>query len=354
MKKIILAFAALSVLSATASAQSSVQMFGVVDAAVRSVKNGSLGSMNSVVSSGNSAGRFGIRGSEDLGGGLKAQFWLEMDVNPDTGTGGDPMWNRRSTVSLSDDRWGELRLGRDYTPTHVATCNFDIFNCVGVASIYGLRTMQSTALAAATGLGGIAPLTRANNAVNYLTPTVGGFMGQLMLAAPEGNKVGAVENSRLRGARAAYAAGPVNIQIAAISLKNLALTGSPTFKDVAASFSYDFDIVKIGLQHRQQSVRNEKLAISTINAMAPYGSGFFKVQFERMNQSGTNAANDGLLAGFGYEHNLSKRTALYTNVARLTNKGTGFISIPGGPTTTAANFAGGRSTGYELGIRHNF
>src|SRR6218665_3716843 len=69
-----------------ASAQSSVTLFGVVDANVRYVKNSGLASNYGMSNSGLSSGRLGFRGIEDLGGGLKAGFWLESDVNADTGT----------------------------------------------------------------------------------------------------------------------------------------------------------------------------------------------------------------------------------------------------------------------------
>ena len=61
--------------------------------------------------------RWGIRGTEDLGGGLYAGFWLESAVLPDTGAAQAAFWGRRSTVSLGSKDYGELRLGRDYTPT---------------------------------------------------------------------------------------------------------------------------------------------------------------------------------------------------------------------------------------------
>ena len=82
-------FAAIAVLaaaSASASAQSSVTVFGVVDANVGSVNNGN-GSIKSVGNSGNETSRLGFRGMEDLGGGLHAGFWLEGQLFNDTGAG---------------------------------------------------------------------------------------------------------------------------------------------------------------------------------------------------------------------------------------------------------------------------
>ena len=76
MKKSILALAVLSSVAGVAAAQSSVTLFGVVDVAVRQSK-GAAGTMTQVATDGNTASRLGVRGVEDLGGGLKASFWLE-------------------------------------------------------------------------------------------------------------------------------------------------------------------------------------------------------------------------------------------------------------------------------------
>ena len=119
-----IALVALAAFAGGACAQSSVTVFGVVDLNVRYVKNDAA--TWQLGQDGMAGSRLGFRGSEDLGGGLKASFWLEGQLGPDTGRGnnsfgngataGDFAFLRRSTVSLSN-QWGELRLGRDYTPT---------------------------------------------------------------------------------------------------------------------------------------------------------------------------------------------------------------------------------------------
>ena len=125
-------------LAGVASAQSSVTLFGVVDATVSATVRAKASSRQArqLTNSGYNSSRLGFRGTEDLGGGLAASFWLEAGVNNDDGTGAATSsnnqrvgttsahrsgtqgltFNRRSTVSLSGG-FGELRLGRDYTPT---------------------------------------------------------------------------------------------------------------------------------------------------------------------------------------------------------------------------------------------
>ena len=156
MKKSVLALAVLGTFAGVASAQSSVTMFGVVDLNVMSVDNDDR--TYSMGTDGMSSSRLGFRGVEDLGGGLKASFWLEMGLATDTGRNAS-IWgngrlkhwarndnalffNRRSTVSLSN-QWGELRLGRDYTPTFWSWTVFDPFGTNGVGSATNLALSSS-------------------------------------------------------------------------------------------------------------------------------------------------------------------------------------------------------------------
>ena len=133
MKKSLFTLAALSAFAAGAYAQSSVTLFGIADAAVRQVKNGSAGSQKQLASGSNATSRWGLRGVEDLGGGLKAGFHLESQINFDTGTAdANKFWGRRATVSLMGN-FGEVRMGRDYTPTAYNTFA-DEFGIVGVGS----------------------------------------------------------------------------------------------------------------------------------------------------------------------------------------------------------------------------
>jgi predicted porin len=115
MKKTLLALAALAASSA-AFAQSYVTLYGVMDASVESVKGAHT--VTRVSSDNLSSSRIGVKGSEDLGGGTKANFNLESAVKSDTGANGGGstrFWDRAAWVSLAGG-FGELRLGRTDTP----------------------------------------------------------------------------------------------------------------------------------------------------------------------------------------------------------------------------------------------
>ena len=133
MKKSLLALAALAAFAGAASAQSSVTLFGIVALNLRNQDNGSAGSRKSMSQDGIASSRLGFRGVEDIGGGMKAGFWLEGAINPDTGTPGGQTWQRRSALSLMSGVH-ELRLGRDYAPTFWNHTAYDVFGTVGVGA----------------------------------------------------------------------------------------------------------------------------------------------------------------------------------------------------------------------------
>ncbi|RZL93992.1 MAG: porin, partial [Variovorax sp.] len=160
--------AALTV-GACASAQSSVTLFGVVDVSVSGYYNKSenifggsaTASRTALTNSGYNTSRIGFRGTEDLGGGLAASFWIEGQINSDDGTGtssatingatvptGGQNWQRRSTVSLSGG-FGEVRLGRDFTPTFWNDTVFDPFgsNGVGASLVFAANGFSSNGAA---------------------------------------------------------------------------------------------------------------------------------------------------------------------------------------------------------------
>ena len=182
-----------------AFAQSSVTLFGVVDVNTRYVKNSDLPNNLTMNNSGLSSGRFGFRGVEDLGGGLKAGFWLESDVNADTGTisGTNKMFQRRSTVSLMGS-FGEVRLGRDFTPASQLVVRYDPFGVIGLAGSNVTSRMP----------GAFASYYRHDNAIQYITPVWSGLQVETMYALDESATTNA---GRHMAARVAYDNGPLSL-----------------------------------------------------------------------------------------------------------------------------------------------
>lgn len=334
-------FAALALLAtaaAAASAQSSVTLFGVVDMAVRNVKNGDA-SVQSLASGGINTSRFGFRGTEDLGGGLLAGFWLEAGFNADSGTQSDTtrFFNRRSTASLIGS-FGEVRLGRDFTPTYTGWSDFDVFGDNGVAA--GGKFNSKVGTNADT-------LTRADNQVVYFLPSMGGVYGSVAVAAGEGTA-----GKKYVGGRVGYAAGPVNVSGSLGQTSVTAVGGEDKLKIYTLGASYDLGVTKLSGYYTQNKFGNLKTAVYNLGASVPV-TPLASLRFDvaRLNASGTGiAANDATQVAFGGLYSLSKRTSLYATVARVNNKGAATYVVDSNPVAVA----GGKSTGYELGLRHAF
>jgi predicted porin len=343
MKKSLLALAALTAFAGVASAQSSVTLFGVIDANVRNVKT-SAGSLKTLSTDGMGSSRLGLRGVEDIGGGLRAGFWLEGSVNVDVGGGAKTAatqvgsgangqdWQRRATVSLMGG-FGEIRLGRDYTPDFWNHTIFDPFGTNGVGS--SVNTFGSTT--------GATTVVRANNSLGYFLPGgLGGLYGQVMIAAGEGTDA----NKHL-GFRFGYAAGPLNVAFSygttdtAVKWKRTNIGGS-----------YNMGFMRAMLQYNiSNGGATGKITHLLVGGVVPLGTNALKFSYVRSDGSGAIAARDATQIALGYQHNLSKRTAVYGNFARIGNKGTANYRASG---TALANAAGQASTGYEFGVNHSF
>ncbi len=340
MKKSLLALAVLTAFTGVAYAQSSVTLFGVVDLAMRDTKNGSQ-SIKSLTSSGNLSSRLGVRGVEDLGGGLRAGFWIEGDLAPDTGNAAGMTWQRRSTVSLLGG-FGEVRLGRDLTPSFMNHVVFDPFGFIGVGGNAGVISTVAS---------GVGTLVRANNSIGYFLPALGGVYGQFMVAAGEG---GAAPWNKYVGARVGYAAGPVNVAAAFGKTDRGTLAD---FKDTNIGMSYKLSFMTMMFRYGKTEAGAVEQTNTQFGANVPIGAGTLKASY--IKASGTGTSFDATLIAVGYVYDLSKRTALYGTMSRINNGGTAaagarFTAGGAGPALTGVNQGGLTSAGLEFGIRHSF
>ncbi len=335
MKKSLLVLAVLGAFTSVATAQSSVTLFGIVDMNLRYTKNDGAGTRKSMGTSGINSERLGFRGVEDLGGGLKAGFHLEGGMTGDDGTAAGQQWRRRSTVSLMGG-FGELRLGRDYTPSFWNTTIFDPFGTNGAASSLNVARFSTQTT-----------YVRDNNTVGYFLPALGGVYGQVMVAPSEG-----VAGQKYTGGRVGFAAGPVNIA-AAVGNQDVNLTGSQEFKTVNVAGSYKIGPANLMAQYNSEKINTspeQKEVRILLGTAITMGQGEFRFSWVRSDDKST-LDRDATQIGIGYVYNLSARTALYGQGARINNKNTANFAIAGG---NAAPTAGGKSTGTEFGVRHSF
>jgi predicted porin len=355
MKKSLIALAVLAA-AGSASAQSSVTLFGIVDATL-AWGRGSVADRFQVTNSGYNSSRLGFRGVEDLGGGMSASFWLEAGVNNDNGSGAATnlnnqasggalagmngsqglTFNRRSTVSLQGN-WGELRLGRDYTPQFWNLTVFDPFGTNGVGTTQTLNSIITGVTA-----------VRASNSIGYFAPrNLGGFYGQVQAYFGENAQTGAAteDDGNGLGVRVGFASGPFNVALALSRTEYAA--GDVRQNNLGGQ--WDFGMAKL-MGHIS---RDENGAADgrgwLIGALVPVGPGEVRVAYSQYRTDlGAGADPKSRKLALGYVHNLSKRTALYATVARVRNSDGAAQALNG--ATTGVNTS---STGFDLGIRHSF
>jgi len=338
-----------------AYAQSSVTIYGTLDLSGKYVKNDGSDRRLSLARDGLNSDQLGFRGIEDLGGGLKAGFNLLASVGADSGdigTGQSPsgsgkFWSRRSTVSLFSNA-GELRMGRDYTPTFWNNAIFDAFGTNGVGSTGNQVQLLTTTI------------VRADNAIQYfLPPSLGGFYGQAMAAAAEGGSApGQTANAgRYIGGRFGWAAGPIDVAIAAGQQRNS--FGGASQETYNMGGSYDFGLLKLLAYLDRDNALDRRETRGEISAIVPIGQGEIHVGYDRSKLTNTvvpAASFDNTVwqAKLGYVYNLSRRTAFYGTASELSNGPHSNLSVATGTSITALPTLGGKSTGFEVGLRHFF
>jgi predicted porin len=357
MKKSLIALAVLAA-AGTASAQSSVTLFGIVDATIQRVNNSNGPSVTRLTNSGYNSSRLGFRGTEDLGGGMSASFWLEAGMSNDDGQGANTnannqasgagaavagrqglTFNRRSTVSLAGN-WGELRLGRDYTPQFWNLTVFDAFGTNGIGTTQTLNSIITGSTA-----------VRASNGIGYFLPgNLGGFYGQYQHYLGE-NISGTPNDGTGDGLRLGWANGPINVAAAMSQTNNTIAGASAKIKQNNVGAQWDFGVAQILGHYEWDSVGSTDGRGWNLGALFPIGAGQIRAAYSEYKvKLGTQPKSQKF--ALGYVHNLSKRTALYVTYADVKNSnGAAASAAPGAAGSPGIN---SHSNGWDLGLRHSF
>lgn len=367
--------AALSATTLAAQAQPAagpgLQVYGLVDVAVGRFAGPAAGinaqdrAVTKLDGGGMSTSHWGLRGTEDLGGGLSAQFELSSFVRNDSGATGrsdalpapvnvaaDPVFSRAAWVGVSHRDWGRVRLGN-------------------VTSLLFLNAITSNAFGDSTVLGPLnlltfigSPLTGGTawaNSVVYDSPSIAGFNASVAHAISEGQGGG---NS---AARLAYAQGPWAASLAWQSVKK----NPSTFADGTSpndtrawqlAASYDFEVVKLfahlgRIDNRGTAAAplNVSYRVWDISASMPVGAGRVLAGYAVRRTSDTVGPVPATVAGgnverkvftLGYDYFLSKRTDLYAMVMR---DSTQTSTLPAPPSVVSA-----QGTSFAVGLRHRF
>lgn len=358
MQKKLIALAIAGLASVPAFAQSNVTIYGVVDMAYQYTGDSVFNNVDSrnAIDSGVSAGsRIGFRGTEDLGNGLKAGFVLEQGIAVDTGgtAAGQGTFGRQSFVSLSGG-FGTVALGRQYTPAHMLlAANIDPFG-LGKGTVGSIANYYISE-------------ARLDNLAAYVSPNWGGFS---VVAGYSFNAVGNEQSPKVddfeTDTRAwviapTYKNGPI---YAALNFHRLdpVRDGFDSTNVWDLGGTYDFGVVKVGAVYGQRKTDDVKVKQWALTAKVPVGAAG-KVQVSYGQRKIDGLFNDDPKVSqwaLGYEHALSKRTALYTAYAQqnqnneqedLTALG---VAAAGISDASGNNVGAGYQRGFNLGVRHSF
>ena len=340
MKHKILAIALVSALPLVAQAQTSVTMYGMVDASIGVENNDAPGeSSRTVVTSGSqSSSRIGFRGTEDLGNGLKALFNIEAGVAVDTGATDSNMFQRRAVVGLQG-AFGTVTVGREYGP---------IAAVAGASDTLGQGFYGSNLAAFGTNR-----LTRRlSNSVNYQSNPLSGFT----LRAAYGAGERSVDPSGdVTGVALEYANAGLYIGAGYQNVERLA-TGDD--KEYNAGIGYKFGDFEVRAGYLAADPETGILPSAKYeqkNAGVSYGFGANRVFLNYQQQELASGA-EGKAVTVAYTYTLSKRTNVYASYAKLRNNNNGVFALTSAAGTLAlpATAFGADPQVYNVGVRHSF
>ncbi|WP_353555086.1 porin [Paraburkholderia terrae] len=352
-----------------AAAETGVTLYGVVDVFGQYLNNGGKGSW-SERSGGNSGSYFGLKGTEDLGGGLKAVFNVENGYNVNNGAFfGDStaMFYRQAWVSLAHEKYGSITFGRQYQPTFWALYPSDPFRANEVLSpLAAAATTVDRNTLAVQSAGG-----RSSNAVIYKSPNVGGaqFWGMYALAASVTQPL-PLSTGNMLDLAATYSGHGLYVGLAyqnqhpgSKTVPGLpAMLPSLSTEHFTSALSYRVGIVNLQFNygyHRPKSAAAGSLA-ARLNAahsfsISELGATIQATPADALEIAGfqrvVRGAHDNTWGvQIGADHSLSKRTALYARGGYMRNNGTATMSWPG----VAVSSPGTSQTLAVAGMTHRF
>jgi len=353
MKKTVLALAAIAASSA-AFAQSSVTLYGVVDASVESVKGDNT--ITRVSSDNLVSSRIAFKGVEDLGGGLKATFLLDASLKTDNGQADNSRFFGNSAYVGLTGGFGEVRLGRQDS-------------LIGGQTAAAIGTQGYNEAVIAQTLGGVA-YRRLDNAVTYFAPA---FVPGLTLAAQYSTAVGVNSTNaetahgnntdRAYGFLANYANGPISGGLSYITV-NTDAKGDIENTGWFVYGAYDFGAAKLTAyfnQDDQDGAKDDRrtyglrVAVPVAQAVT-VSAGYARVEGANassttFNAKGTKDDTASILT-LKAQYDLSKRTALYALFSQVYNDNNTALKVGGtnGITTSLDK----SSRGLAVGVRHSF
>lgn len=344
MKKHILAIAVASALPAIAVAQN-VSISGALDTGIQSYDNGTDTYLKAF-DHGLTTSRLVFSGSEDLGGGLKASFTLDMRVNPSAGSQNSVAFNRGAFVGLSGG-FGTIQIGNNDT-----TINQDIDTRTSQANNFGLSASIGAGTAPTATNGELG--SDVTNVIRYISPRINGVQVEVGFQNGNGSSARSDGKADVLDLAASYEQGPLGIYVARADSDDTT-TGTPR-TSTAFGAKYDLGVVSVGAFTRKAEMNGNvgDITINQASARMPLGDG---LALHGVYATGKiKDVNNGKGSGFivGVTKALSKRTTVYGMFTEVDSKSGASFVMPGlnGATNTAA--VGVDPKALTLGISHTF
>ncbi len=350
----LIALAASMLAAGAAHAQSSLTLYGLVDAGLLyTSKTASLtytndGKRFSLIDSGQSPSQFGLTGKEDLGGGLKAKFKLESGISVANGSFNDSngnLFGRQAWIGL-DSNYGEVKAGLQFSPFFLSLYDLDPRG----ASQFGSSLISYLNNVYATGIFN-------SNSISYTSPVIAGLQGSVLLAL--GGKAGDFRAGRQYSASLKYDNGTLMVEAGFYNGNSggTVSTIPPTtieFEGRMIGASY-----KVGDVTMKASFSSYKSGELKINNNV-YGCGLDWLLMPQLDLNGgiwftsdrNNTTNHSVLGALGANYFMSRATTLYAQFGLVNNHGsmnTG-LSVDG----AFSGVAGATTVGANIGIRHIF
>ena len=322
MTRVVLAVLAVAGTTA-AMAQSSVTLYGRVNTTVERQKLGDVSSTGMF----NNLSRFGFKGTEDLGGGLKAGFQLESGFNSDTGASSSTFFGRQSEVNLSGG-FGMVRLGNFTPESYYATADY--------VSMHNHDTGSSSDALYHDPVW-FGNLGQANK-ISYRTPEFGGFWAEAAVQLHENNVTVGNQNKHGYDLAGNYASGPL-----ALGAGYSQVGGA---KQLGLRALYTLGQFTLGGYYQ----RNDQFSAGTRNNFRlagayNLGASEFHLNVGRANSWSNVADSAATQYTVGYNYNLSKRTKVYGYYTRVNNSAGADYNV----TKSGDDFSS-----FAVGVRHNF
>lgn len=354
MKKTLIALAALAACSAAAQAQTSVTLYGLVDTTVRySTNENAAGDNKFQMADGVLTGsRWGLRGTEDLGGGTKAVVTLESGFAPDTAgmLQGGRLFGRQGFVGL-DGGFGKVLFGRQYTLGHDTLASFEAFGFANNA-IVGYQGGPYTGL-------------RHDNMIKYSKA-----FGEVTVNAGYtfGEVAGDTKANSAKAVSATYASGPLylgavyqateNVTSAFFNAVGAAQASKQTVWGLGGTYQFAPAKVYLGYTNSKLDVANYKndVVYASFNYQLTGATQLLgTVHYDKLSRT-SNAGADGkrLTTALMLDHYLSKRTDVYVEVD-YTKVKDGWVGLANNAGLGSGNLFGNDSrAGVMVGVRHKF